>query len=89
MSWLPGTEVVGLLEEERALVTRVREGSSARLKEAEKRMADERQAHLSSTQQLAHHNAELQQEVKVSGQGLYQMIVYSHCITSLQNKYRD
>ncbi|MPC36454.1 hypothetical protein E2C01_029912 [Portunus trituberculatus] len=57
-------EVVGLLEEERAVVARVREGSATRLKEVEKCMAEERQAHLSSTQQLSSHNAELQQEVK-------------------------
>ncbi|KAK8383628.1 hypothetical protein O3P69_015830 [Scylla paramamosain] len=57
-------EVVALLEEERAVVTRVRGGSATRLKEAEKCMAEERQAHLSSTQQLSRHNAELQQEVK-------------------------
>ncbi|XP_045105794.1 centrosomal protein of 83 kDa-like isoform X2 [Portunus trituberculatus] len=57
-------EVVGLLEEERAVVARVREGSATRLKEVEKCMAEESQAHLSSTQQLSSHNAELQQEVK-------------------------
>ena len=57
--------MVGLLEEERAMVTRLREGLAARVKEMEKCMAEERQAHLSSTQQLNSHNAELQQEVKV------------------------
>lgn len=57
-------EVVGLLEEERAVVTRLRDNSAARLKEADKCMAEERQTHLATTQQLSQHNADLQLEVK-------------------------
>ncbi|XP_050729645.1 trichohyalin-like [Eriocheir sinensis] len=57
-------EVMGLLDEERAVVARVREGAAARQKEAERRMAEERQTQLSGMQQLSRHNAELQEEVK-------------------------
>lgn len=56
---------MGLLEEERAVVARVREGAVARQKEAERRVAEERQAQVSSMEQLSRHNAELQEEVKV------------------------
>lgn len=54
-----------LLDEERAVVARLREGAAARQKEAERRVAEERQTQLSSMQQLSRHNAELQEEVKV------------------------
>lgn len=60
-----GTEVMGLLDEERAVVARMREGATVRQKEAERRMTEERQTQLAGMQQLSRHNAELEEEVKV------------------------
>lgn len=56
---------MGLLDEERAVLARVREGAAARQKEMERRLAEERQVQLTNAQQLSRHNAELQEEVKV------------------------
>ncbi|KAK8725903.1 hypothetical protein OTU49_010546 [Cherax quadricarinatus] len=59
------TELMNLVEEERAAVARIKERSVAKELELEKRISEERQSQLSSSHQLTQQNSQLHDQLKV------------------------
>nr|XP_045617376.1 plectin-like isoform X2 [Procambarus clarkii] len=58
-------ELMNTVEEEKSVLSRVKERFAAKELELEKRMTEERQSHLSSSHQLAQQNSQLQDQLKV------------------------